>query len=38
MIENDGSARPATLAKAKTNRKVIDQTIRITVNIVDGIG
>ena len=38
VIENDGLARPATLAKAKINREAIDQTITITANIADGIG
>ena len=38
VIENDNLARPATLAKAKTNQKAIDQTITITANIADSIG
>ena len=38
MIENNGLARPAILAKAKTNWEAIDWTITITANIADGIG
>ena len=37
VIENDGLARPATLAKAKTNWEAIDWTITIPTNIADGI-
>ena len=36
--ENDGSARPMTLARAKTNWEAINRTISITANIADGIG
>ena len=38
VIENNGLARPATLAKTETNWEAIDQIITITANIVDGIG
>ena len=33
IIENDGLARPATLAKAETNQNAIDQIITIIANI-----
>ena len=38
VTENNGSARPTTLARAKTSWEVIHQTITITANIADGIG
>ena len=37
VIKNNGLARPATLAKAKTNWEALDRTITITANIADGI-
>ena len=36
-MENNGLARPATLAKPKTHQKAMNQTITITANIAHGI-
>ena len=38
ITENDDSARPTTLARAKTSREAIYRIITITANIADGIG
>ena len=38
ITENNGLARPTTLARAETSQEAIDQTITITANIADSIG